>query len=86
MKKVIISIFLVLITWQCWACPVCDRQQKGILSGITHGSGPQSNWDYLIMAVMIVIVVATLIASVKMLVRPGEKGDKHIKRIVLNFE
>ena len=55
-------------------------------AGITHGAGPQSNWDYLIVSAVAIIVVATLFFSVKWLLWPGEKGEKHIKRIVLNYE
>jgi hypothetical protein len=86
MKKAIIVMLLVLTGFAGWACDVCERQQRGLLSGITHGGGPQSNWDYLIIAAMMTVVVATLFFSLKWLIRPGEKGEDHIKRIVLNYD
>lgn len=85
MKKVIVVILFMLTGFAVWACPVCERQKTGILKGLTHGSGPQSNWDYLIIAIMMVIVLATLFFSVKWIIRPGEKENEHIKRIVLKY-
>ncbi len=69
-----------------YSCPGCDAQQPKILRGITHGAGPQSKWDLLIVAIAAVIVIATLFFSVKWLLSPGEKSEKHIKRLVLNYE
>jgi hypothetical protein len=86
MKKPITVILLLLVTAIGWTCPVCDRQQSGLLRGITHGGSPQTKWDYLILSVMIVVVLATLFFSVRWLIQPGEKGQNHIKRVVLNFE
>ena len=68
------------------ACSTCELSQPRYLRGITHGTGPQSNWDYLIISVTAVIVVATLFFSVKWLVQPGEKSVTHIKHLILNLE
>ncbi|MBS1614802.1 MAG: hypothetical protein JST06_01640 [Bacteroidetes bacterium] len=68
------------------ACPACEKQQPKILRGITHGAGPQSNWDYVIVWVAVIIVIATLFFSVKWLIRPGEQSNLHIKRWVLDHE
>lgn len=68
------------------ACPVCKRNQPKILKGVVHGSGPESQWDYVIIAVVAAIVLVTLFFSVKWLIRPGEKSVLHIKRTVLNKE
>lgn len=86
MKKILLSAGLLINGLIVAACPVCDRQQPELLRGITHSSGPQSNWDYLIIAVAVVIVVLTLAASVKWLVRPGETSVHHIKQLILNHE
>jgi len=86
MKKTIFLLILIGGFAVANACPVCEKQQPEILKGITHGAGPQSNWDFLIVAVAAVIVVATLFFSVKWLIWPEEKGEKHIKRIILNYE
>jgi hypothetical protein len=84
----IIFFLLVLLTGSTVAksCPGCEAQQPKILRGITHGAGPQSNWDFLIVAVAAVIVLATLFLSVKWLIWPEEKEEMHIKRSVLNYE
>lgn len=86
MKKLLLSAGLLIISLLAVACPACERAQPKLLQGITHGSGPQSNWDYVIIAVATIIVIATLFYSVKWLVRPGEKSGSHIKYLILNNE
>lgn len=84
-KNLFISLLLPAFT-TAYSCPVCEKQQPRILKGITHGSGPQSDWDFLIISVAVVVVLATLFFSLKYLLSPGEKSEKHIKRLVLNYE
>jgi hypothetical protein len=86
MKYLFVLISFVLADISVYACDACQKQQPEILRGITHGAGPQSNWDYLIVSVGAAIVVATLFFSIKWLLSPGEKGEKHIKRTVLNYQ
>lgn len=86
MKKILPGVVLLFTGLLATACPVCERQQPKILQGITHGSGPESNWDFVIIAVASLIVVATLFYSVKWLLRPGEKSGSHIKYLILNNE
>ncbi|MEP7376872.1 MAG: hypothetical protein ABI675_25965 [Chitinophagaceae bacterium] len=86
MKKILFSFVLLNGFLVANACSVCEKQRPEILKGITHGAGPQSNWDFLIVSVAAVIVVATFFFSVKWLIWPEEKGEKHIKRIILNYE
>lgn len=66
------------------ACPVCEKQQPKLLRGITHGSGPQSNWDWVIVITMMVVTVYTLIWSAKYLLRPDERQSNHIKQSILS--
>ena len=86
MKKVFFSLLLLNGFVVANACSVCEKQQPEILKGITHGTGPQNDWDYLIVSVAAVIVVATLFFSIRWLLSPGEGGENHIKRIVLSCE
>lgn len=86
MKNLVFALLLLTSTFAANACPVCDKQQPALLKGITHGAGPQGNWDYVIIWVTVFIVAASFFFSVKWLIRPGEKGADHIKRIVLNHE
>ena len=86
MKSVFVFIIFFVANLSLYACDACQKQQPEILRGITHGAGPQSNWDYLIVSVAAAIVIATLFFSIKWLISPGEKAEKHIKRIVLNLE
>ena len=86
MKKIILLAAL-LVTWcSGFACEVCQKQQPKVLRGITHGAGPQSNWDYVIVIAMALIVLAALFYSIRYLIKPGEKSSDHIKRTVLTFE
>lgn len=84
MKKFCLASALMLSAIFAIACPVCERQQPKILRGITHGAGPDSSWDYIIVWTMVVIVLLSLGFSIRWLVRPGEKSDNHIKTLILN--
>lgn len=84
MKKTILIIFLLSIRVTLFACGVCEKQQPKILRGITHGAGPESNWDYLIIFIAAAIVVVTFYFSVKRLIRPGENAVTHIKYMTVN--
>jgi hypothetical protein len=90
MKKIFVSAFLFAAFWLnavvALACPACEKQQPKILRGITHGAGPQSNWDYVIVWAAVAVVAFTLYFSVKWLFRPGETSREHIKRWILETE
>ncbi len=66
------------------ACEVCEQNQPKPLQNITHGAGPQSDWDFVIIIVGIIIVSFTLFYSLKFLIKPGEKHPGHIKNIVVD--
>ena len=66
------------------ACEACEKQQPKFLRGITHGTGPQSNWDWVIIGIITVITALTFIFSLKYLIWPGEKNNDHIKQIILD--
>ena len=81
-RKILFSALLLLCCQQMvMACDACKKKQ--VLGGLTHGKTPDSNWDYLIVVVMVVIVLFTLFYSVKWLIRPGEKSADHIKQFIL---
>jgi uncharacterized protein HemY len=85
MKKIILVILLIGVGIFANACPACEANQPKVLKGITHGTGPTSNWDYLAGIVTLLIVIGVLFFSIKWLISPGEKEENHIKRSVLNF-
>ncbi|MBE9461321.1 hypothetical protein ACFP1I_00960 [Dyadobacter subterraneus] len=85
MKNAFLLTVFIFMGLFAAACPVCDQRQPKLLQGIAHGLGPESNWDYLIVSVAAVIVILTLFYSAKMLIKPGEKSDDHIKRLVINI-
>lgn len=83
-KKVAGMLLFLWAAIPALGCPVCDRNQPSVLKGITHGAGPESRWDYLIVWITVAIVLLTLFFSIKWIIRPGEKSDAHIKRMILN--
>ncbi len=87
MKRVIkygsLLVVILLIHSNSWACEVCKKQQPEITQGLTHGAGPQSNWDWVIIAVISAITLLTLIYSVKYLIKPQEDNANHIKQSIL---
>lgn len=86
MKKYILGIFFLLSRISAFACAACQKQQPAILRGITHGTGPDSKWDFVIISVAVAFFLLTLFYSVKWLVRPGEQSPTHIKKFILNNE
>lgn len=84
MKKISLLFLLILSQLAVMACPACEKQQPALLKGISHGTGPQNNWDYVIVWASVIIVILTLIFTIKYMVKPGEKSSSHIKNTVLN--
>lgn len=85
MKTFLLTILAILFSLAAYACPVCEKQQPKVLQGISHGAGPQSDWDYVLVWATMLIVLLCLFFSIKWLLRPGEQGKDHIKRTVLEF-
>lgn len=77
------TLLFILLSQMILACPVCEKQQPKITQGFTHGAGPQSNWDWMIITIITAITLFTFIFSIKYLVKPGEKNINHIKRSIL---
>lgn len=86
MKKMFLTSIVLFLSIKAMACPACEKQQPKIFRGITHGAGPDSNWDYLIISFMAIIVLFCLFFSVKWLLRPGERSAAHIKFSILNLD
>jgi hypothetical protein len=68
------------------ACPACEKAQPRLLRGITHGTGPDSRWDYIIVWLTVIATTLTLFYSVKWLIRPGETAANHIKHSILHHD
>lgn len=83
MKALLILLFALSLQIVS-ACPVCEKQQPKITQGLTHGAGPQSNWDWVIITIITAITVFTFIYSLKYLIKPGEKNTNHIKQSILS--
>ncbi len=78
------TLLFVLFVQIVWACPICEKKQPKITQGLTHGAGPQSNWDWVIIAIITAITMLTLIYSLRYLIKPGEKNSDHIKQSILS--
>ncbi|RFM36858.1 hypothetical protein DXN04_04985 [Chitinophaga silvisoli] len=84
MKRIFLLILWLFSAYVTSACPACEKQQPKLLRGITHGTGPDSQWDYVIIVVTVVFVIITLFLSVKWLIRPNESMQNHIKTSIIN--
>lgn len=82
MKKFLFLLLLSLMFQLTFACDVCKKQQPKILESITHGAGPQSNWDYVVVWFVVLLIGICLFYTVKHIIRPGEKGADHIKNSI----
>lgn len=84
-RKLIPFLALFLLSdISAMACEACNQNQPKILRGITHGNGPQSNWDYFVVIIMVLVTLYSLYATVKCFVKPSDKKYNNIKTIILN--
>lgn len=86
MKKYTALLLILIINIAVHACPACERAQPRLLRGFTHGTGPDSRWDYLIVWLAVIATVATLFYSIKWLIRPGESNTAHIKHSIFHHD
>jgi len=77
------GILILLIRIPSLACTVCGQDQPKIIQKISHGAGPQSEWEYAIIIGGVIVVMFTLIYSSKYLLKPERNTPDHIKNIVL---
>jgi hypothetical protein len=81
--KYVIAWASVFFTIYTFACDTCKLRQPEVTKDLTHGTGPESDWDWFIVAIVVLITVLAFIFSVKYLIKPGEKDKNHIKYSVL---
>lgn len=87
MKKIFCLCICILPGLMLLSCPVCDRAKAKIAFGsLTHGTLPASNWEYLGVWIVILLVVITAFYFVKGLIRPSDTNADHIKYSILIFE
>lgn len=79
-----LTLLLFILPFELLACELCQQNQPKALRGITHGTGPDGNLDYIIIWVAVIIVAVTLFLSIKYLVRPKESTPDHIKNITVH--
>jgi phage shock protein PspC (stress-responsive transcriptional regulator) len=84
MRTIYLLLLSLLVQSGSLACPACKKQQPKLLRGITHGVGPDSQWDYVIVVITLVIVLLTLFYSIKWLIKPNETRHLHIKTSIIN--
>lgn len=81
-KQILGLLFLLIINFAS-ACEACEAAQPAITRGYTHGLGPSGNIDWIIVSIVSVIVIYTLIFSIKYLAKPSENRHNHIKYSIL---
>ncbi|MEO7175779.1 MAG: hypothetical protein ABIV51_07920 [Saprospiraceae bacterium] len=81
--RIFFTLAFAFAIQMAFACPACEKQQPAITKGLTHGAGPQSNWDWVIIVIIVVITVLTFVFSLKYLIKPGENNPDHIKQSIL---
>lgn len=79
----VMAILMSMQVFDAYACTVCRSQQPKALQGITHNGGPTNMWDYVIIVGSGVIVLYTLVASIRLIISPGEHDPGHIKNFIL---
>jgi len=84
LKIVLLVLLLLAGADLLLACPVCEKNQPALLKGISHGVGPESQWDLWIIGVAGVLVIITLLLSLKYLLNPQEGAPDHIKNSILS--
>jgi hypothetical protein len=85
-KYIKFSIAILILSFTStttFACEACNQNQPKILRNITHGNGPQSNWDYFVVFIMVAITLYTLYATIKCFVMPKERKYNQIKNSIL---
>jgi uncharacterized BrkB/YihY/UPF0761 family membrane protein len=82
-KRIALSLVGFFQFFTAIACDVCQNNQPKGLENISHGAGPDSQWDMVIIWTAAIIVGLTLIFSLKYLIKPNEKAKDHIKNIVI---
>lgn len=87
MKNKLVYLLALLLfkdLFLLYACDACNLRQPKVIRGITHGSGPESNWDWFIVAIILLITLLTLFYSLKFLIKPQEKNKSHIKYTIIS--
>ncbi|MFP3834590.1 hypothetical protein SAMN05421594_2683 [Chryseobacterium oleae] len=81
-----LNVILILWTSYAMGCDACQLRQPEVTKDLTHGTGPESDWDWFIVGIVILITVLAFIFSVKYLIKPDEKDLRHIKYSVFSDE
>lgn len=86
MKTIISTLLLLFVSSFGLACESCKAgsNRSAFWEFFSHGDSPEGNVDYLIFAIGIIIVLLTLIYSLKYLIYPNERDKNHIKYKILN--
>ena len=78
------TALLLVAVLPAMACEACKKQQPKLLQGITHGPGPDSNWDYLIVSIMVAITAYSFYAMIRYMAKSRDRVHQDIKNSILN--
>jgi hypothetical protein len=84
LKGMLCAILLSAASLPALACDACKKQQPKLLQGITHGAGPDSTWDYVIVSIMVIITLYSFYAMIRFMAKSRDKVYQDIKSSIIN--
>ncbi len=84
LKGMLCTALLSAASLPVLACEACKKQQPKLLRGITHGSGPDSSWDYVIVSIMMIITLYSFYAMIRFMAKSRDEVHQDIKTSILN--
>lgn len=78
MKTSLLFTLLSLVGSPLLACPLCAKRQPKGFAGITHGTGPESAFDYWILYGAMALVLLTVVLFVWYLAKPDGRTPRHL--------
>lgn len=89
LKKLKLKYFIggifILITQVALSCPVCDREKANqVTLGLSHGAGPDHNWEWLVVAGMAGITLFALFLAIKYFIKPDNAKTNEFKKSIFS--
>lgn len=81
--KISLSVVAILFSTALFACDACQLQQPKVTKGFTHGTGPQSDWDWFIVVIVIIITIWTFFTFSEVFIKTWRKTRSPYKVFIL---
>lgn len=79
-KLFITGFFWIIAANLLTACPLCKKRQPVGFADITHGTGPESVFDYWMLYGSIGVVILTLFLFIRFTIKPETAAMRHSKQ------